>query len=283
MSKDEPRHASEPVSNRPLQNQPLQNRPVGHEPIWMRPTRQSQGHRPSLTREQIVRAAIALADTEGLEALTMRRLATQLGAGAMSLYWHIPNKDDLLDLMLDTAFAEVELPERPSGDWRTGLRLYARATRQALRRHSWLASFTGGRRRPGPNALRFAEFCLAAVDSLGLDIDTMVGIFGAVDAYTDGFAQHEVAEAQTQRRTGMTTVEWHAAAAPHLQELIASGRYPTLARLISAVQRVNTDEMADASFSFGLECLLDGIAARIASATQRESGDDHGATPHEGA
>src|SRR5690348_7113452 len=91
------------------------HQPARHEPIWMRPTRQPQGQRPSLSREQIVRAAIELADDEGLEALTMRRLATKLGAGAMSLYWHIPNKEDLLDLMLDAAFGEVALPERLSG------------------------------------------------------------------------------------------------------------------------------------------------------------------------
>jgi hypothetical protein len=94
-----------------------------HIPIWIRPVRQPQSQRPALAREQIVRAAVELADAEGMEAVTMRRLAKNLGVGAMSLYWHVPNKEDLLDLMLDAAFGEVELPERPAGNWRTDLRL----------------------------------------------------------------------------------------------------------------------------------------------------------------
>jgi AcrR family transcriptional regulator len=295
MSEDTPDRAEKPAKKVPIwrhqgsthawkhhgppnpQHRPIQRPQAVREPIWTRPARQPQGKRPSLSREQIVRAAIEIADAEGMEAVTMRRLATKLGAGAMSLYWHVPNKDDLLDLMLDAAFGEVELPERLSGDWRADLRLYAHAQRQALRRHSWLATFIAGRALPGPNVLRFGEFCLAAVDGLGLDVSTMAGILSTVDAYTDGFVQREIAEAENRRRTGLTGAEWHAAVAPHFQALIASGRYPTVARTLTDMQSLNTGQFADVSFAFGLECLLDGIAVRIDAATGRDgghSGDD---------
>src|SRR5262249_60636194 len=127
---------------------------------WGRPQRRGRGQRPSLSREEIVRAAIELADAEGLEALTMRRLATQLRAGAMSLYWYVPTKEDLLDLMLDAAFGEVELPERPSGDWRADLHLFAHRMLGVLRRHTWLPSLTSSQPLPGPNALRYVAVFL---------------------------------------------------------------------------------------------------------------------------
>ncbi len=273
MSDDEPRHTREPLmnrplKNRPLRNQPLRNQPLKHEPIWTRPMRQPQSQRPSLAREQIVRAAIELADAEGLQALSMRRLATKLGAGAMSLYWHIPNKEDLLDLMLDAAFGEVELPEQPSGDWRADLRLFARHMLRVLRRHTWLSSLISSRPLPGPNSLRYVEVFLSALDGLGLDANTMGGIHSTVHAYVDGFAQHEAAEEEIRRRTGMTEAEWHTALAPYFQKILSSGQYPTLARLIAE----NEDIDADASFEFGLECVLDGIAARIAAAAPERTG-----------
>jgi AcrR family transcriptional regulator len=290
MSEDKPDRAGEPIKNESIwrhqgpthgwkhhgpahpQHQPIQHRPLKHEPIWMRPMRQPQGKRPSLAREQIVRAAIELADAEGLEALTMRRLATKLGAGAMSLYWHIPNKEDLLDLMLDAAFGELELPKQPSGDWRADLRLFARHMLSVLRRHVWLSSLISSRPLPGPNALRYVEAFLSELDRLGLDATTMGGILSTVDAYVDGFAQREAAEQEIRRRTGMTEAEWHAAQAPYFQNMLSSGQYPTLAHMIAEAEKVHVD--ADASFEFGLECVLDGIAVRIASSAT--------ATDHEG-
>jgi len=288
MSEDDPDRAREPIKKEPIwrhqgpthgwkHHGPAhgQRPSLTHEPIWVRPERPAHGQRPSLGREQIVRAAIELADAEGLETLSMRRLATKLGAGAMSLYWHIPNKEDLLDLMLDAAFGEVELPERPSGDWRADLRLFARHMLGVLRRHTWLPALISSRPLPGPNSLRYVEVFLSELDGLGLDVDTMGGILSTVDAYVDGFAQREAAEGEARRRAGMTEAEWHAALAPSFQRMLSSGQYPTLARFIAE----NTDINADASFEFGLECVLDGIAARIA-ATRRADDDasGHGGT-----
>ncbi|HEY7342936.1 MAG TPA: TetR/AcrR family transcriptional regulator C-terminal domain-containing protein [Ktedonobacterales bacterium] len=237
------------------------HQPLKHEPIWMRPARQPQGQRPSLSREQIVRAAIELADAEGLEELSMRRLATKLGAGAMSLYWHIPNKEDLLDLMLDAAFGEMTLPEPLSGAWRADLRQFAHLTLGVLRRHTWLPSLLSSRLLPGPNTLRYVELFLADLGGLGLDDTTIADILSTVDAYVDGFAQREAAAAESRRQAGMTEAEWQAALAAYYQQVLSSGQYPMLARIITE----NTEINANASFEFGLECVLDGIAVRIAA------------------
>jgi AcrR family transcriptional regulator len=256
MSEDQPAHEDQAVQR---------DKP---EPIWIRPVRKPQSQRPPLAREQIVRAAIDLADAEGLEALTMRRLAQTLGAGAMSLYWHIPNKNDLLDLMLDAAFGEVELPEQPSADWRADLRLFARHMLGVLRRHVWLPSLISSRPLPSPNRLRYVERLLAELAGLGLDFNTIGGILTTVEAYVDGFAQHAVSPEEIRRRTGMAEVEWRATFAAYLQQILATGQYPTVARLIAGNAAIN----ADATFEFGLECVLDGIAARI-TAARHDGGD----------
>src|SRR4051794_16081245 len=104
--------------------------------IWERLGEPLLDVQPALSREQIVRAAMAIADADGVQALTMRRLATDLGTAAMSLYRHVLNKEDLLDLMLDRAFGEISLPAH-SGDWRADLWAFAYATRTIFKRHSW--------------------------------------------------------------------------------------------------------------------------------------------------
>jgi len=246
-----------------------QHPPVQPEPIWLRPMRQPQGQRTSLTREQIVRAAIELADAEGFEALTMRRLATNLGAGAMSLYWHVPNKEDLLDLMLDAALGEAELSEPPTGNWRTDLRLFARHMLGVLQRHTWLPTLASSRPFPAPNALRYVEVFLPELTGLGLDSDTIGGILSTVEAYVYGFAQREAAEDAARRRADMTEAEWRGAVAAYFEQLLASGRYPTFARFAIASTGIN----ADSRFEFGLDCVLDGIAARLA-VTPRERGTE---------
>ena len=200
---------------------------------------------------------------------SMRRLAKELGAGAMSLYWHIPKKDDLLDLMLDAAFGEVELPEPPSADWRADLRLFARHMLSALRRYPWIPSLISSRPLPSPNRVRHIERFLSELEGLGLDFPTIGGILSTVEAYVDGFAQREAAPEAIRRRTGMTEAEWRASFAAYLRHILASGQYPSLARLIAR----NAEISADATFEFGLECVLDGIAARIAAGPRDGSGD----------
>src|SRR5262245_32195265 len=121
-------------------------------PIWTRMEREPRAGRPTLSREQIVRAAIEIADAEGIEALSMRRVAAKLRAGTMSLYWHVPSKDDLLDLVRDAIMGEVKLPSTPSGGWRADLRLVAYQTRAELLRHPWYGEIIGDLPSLGPNS-----------------------------------------------------------------------------------------------------------------------------------
>src|SRR3712207_2300609 len=111
--------------------------PLQPDPIWFRPPRARRGPRPALSREEITRTAIELADGEGLEAVSMRRIAAKLDAGATSLYWYVSGKDDLYELMVDEVVGEIRVPE-PSGDWQHDLRELARAIHAMLQRHRWM-------------------------------------------------------------------------------------------------------------------------------------------------
>ena len=139
--------------------------------VWMLPDRPGRGPRPSHSREQIAAAAIRIADAEGLDAVTMRRLAAEIGCGTMTLYRYVPTKDHLLDLMIDVTEGEVVFPDVPAGDWRAGLRAVAWMQRDRLLRHPWLASLEAGRPAFGPNSLRNLEQGFGMLDGLELDID----------------------------------------------------------------------------------------------------------------
>ena len=154
--------------------------PPDADPIWFRPER-ARRDRPSLSRERITRAAIALADSEGLEAVSIRRLAAKLGAGATSLYWYVDRKEDLHELMADAVVGEVQLPA-PSGDWQIDLRAIAHNTVAVLRRHSWLL-LLGIQPGLGPQTQRYGEVALASLDGIGLDLPTQINIIAAINNY----------------------------------------------------------------------------------------------------
>jgi AcrR family transcriptional regulator len=228
--------------------------------IWARLDRAAQRPRPSLTHDQIVRAAIEIADNEGVEALSMRKVAAGLGAGTMSLYRYVANKDDLLDLMVDAVIGEEPLPEEPSGDWRSELAEQARGARRAAQRHPWAIGFILARPKLGPNALRAIEYSMAALDGLGMDIDGMLDMVASVDAFVVGFVQAELAEAEARRRTGLTEEQWRARMAPYIRQLIATGRYPYLERIVMEAEDFPD---IDATFERRLALVLDGLAANI--------------------
>jgi AcrR family transcriptional regulator len=238
------------------------NRPAGGRDgvdlVWARPARPPRGRARGLHREQIVRAAIAIADRDGLDALTMRRVAERLGAGTMSLYWHVRNKDELIELMRDEVVGEQTLQE-PSGDWRSDLATFARDVRRTFLRHPWLASLLGSRPALGPNSLRQDELSLAVVSGLEVDEQTRTAIPPAVYFFVIGYVLQEVAEREAQRRTGVSEEAWRASVAPYIEQVLASGAYPNLQR---AVGRGGGPD-GDAAFEFLLELVLDGIAARL--------------------
>jgi AcrR family transcriptional regulator len=239
----------------------------GFSSIWLQPERTPRSAQASLSRRQIVRAAIAIAEAEGFEAVTMRRVAAELGVGTMSLYWHVPTKDNLLELMRDELMGEVAMPDPPSGDWRADLRFIAHQTRANMKRHPWMLAIFASLPSIGPNMMRHADLSLAAIDGLGLDLQTMFLIMNVVDDYTLGFTLGEVNQEVARRQIGLSPDElreqWFTDIEPFTRDAIATGKYPRLARLENdPIDFMDTDRI----FEFGLECVLDGIAVRIEAA-----------------
>ena len=236
--------------------------------------RRGQRHPPrraaALSRHEIVRTAIRVADAEGADSVSMRRIARELNAGTMSLYWHIVSKEELLDLMLDTVQGDRETPE-PSGDWRRDIQGAARAVRDSLHQHPWLMDFIGGRPPAGPKSLRNVERMLGYFDGLGLDMRLAIDVSTTVGTFVMGAVLREVQEhnSQTyaeQMLAELTEAERDNAIGEFTERVRATGRYPHLAELMDAGYDPDAAETRDARFEFGLDCLLDGIAARITGA-----------------
>ncbi|MFF7547366.1 TetR/AcrR family transcriptional regulator [Streptomyces canus] len=222
--------------------------------VWERPEPPNRPVPAALSRERIVRAAMRLADADGLEAVSLRKVATALGVGPMRLYSYIDSKEELLDLMVDAVHAEI----RPAGDsWREMLRSLAEATRHAAHEHEWLADLLGGRPQLGPHALANGETVVAALGDV--DVDAVMPVVGAVNAYVIGAVRREIAARRAERATGMDEKRWQASLGPYLERTFASGRFPALATVVH--DAVHHD--ADHTFRIGLDFLLDGIEARI--------------------
>jgi AcrR family transcriptional regulator len=230
--------------------------------VWMRPEKPARGPRPSFSRAQLTEAGIRVADAEGLEALTMRRVAAEIGAGTMSLYRYIDGKDDLIDLMVDAVAVEFIPDEMEiTGDWRANLRAMAEHSRAAILRHPWLAPLAAGRHASGPNRIRLMERALSMLDGLDVGVDQQLAIIGTVTAYVQGYVMSELAEAEARRRTGVDVSEWMAMQAPYLMSVLRSGEYPRFARMLAEAGTAFTG--AGEQFRYGLECVLEGIARRL--------------------
>jgi AcrR family transcriptional regulator len=236
--------------------------------------RRGQRHPPrraaALSRDEIVRTAIRVADAEGADAVTMRRIARELNAGTMSLYWHILSKEELLDLMLDTMQGDQENAE-PSGDWRRDMQDVARQSRRTLHEHPWMMDLIGGRPPVGPRTLRNMERILAYFDGLGLDMRLAIDISITVGTYVMGAVLREVQERNSQTYTEqmlgeLSETDREKVIGEFAERVRATGRYPHLVEVMSAGYDPDAAETRDARFEFGLDCLLDGIAARIAGA-----------------
>ncbi len=216
-----------------------------------------RGPRPALNRNAITRAAVALADEEGLDAVSMRRIAIRLGAGAMSLYWYVQSKEDLYELMFDEVIGEIPIPEAASGDWRADLAGIARASHDVLRRHSW-AVLLGIQPGLGPKTRAWGRATLRVFSGHELGLATQINIMAAVNNYIFGFVHREVAWEQLRQRSGRTSADW----AKRLEEYArdAAADDPRLGEEAA----VRLELHGEASFEFGLTCLLDGIAAQLA-------------------
>jgi AcrR family transcriptional regulator len=229
-----------------------------------------RGRRPprdrGLSRDEIVRTAIAVADAEGPEAISMRRIARELHAGVMSLYWYVGSKEELLDLMLESLEAEVEAPE-PTGDWRADLRVFAHQMRAVLSRHPWALEFIGSRPPTGPNDARNLERLLGILAGLGLGPRPTMDLLGTIATYVLGAVIQEGREIRTHREqeeaeAGRTPEELEAERERYRDWFLASGQYPQIARLVESGIDPDDPATRDERFEFGLDVLLDGIAAQ---------------------
>ncbi|MEV8436252.1 TetR/AcrR family transcriptional regulator C-terminal domain-containing protein [Actinosynnema sp. NPDC051121] len=222
--------------------------------VWEQPEPPDRPTPAPLSRERIVQAAIRLADADGLDAVSLRKVAGELGVGPMRLYTYIATKEVLLDLMVDAVYTEI----RPTGDgWREVLVALADAVRQAAHRHEWLADLIGGRPQLGPNTLASGEVVLAAMG--GVDLDTVVPAVAAVNAYVIGAVRREIAERRAERASGMDKHQWQVTYGPYLERIFATGRFPALESVVRDGPHLDADE----SFRTGLDFVLDGIEARI--------------------
>jgi AcrR family transcriptional regulator len=229
--------------------------------VWERPEPAPRPAPGPLSRDRIVRAAISLADTQGLAAVSLRKVGASLDAGPMRLYGYLSTKEELLELMVDAVYGEMASAGPIRGDWREALRSVAHRTRKAAKEHPWFIDLLGGRPHLGPSALAHLEASLAALsDQPGFeDIDDVLQAVGTVNAYVIGAIRSEAGELRSELQSGMKEPEWQTATAPYLFRLIATGRFPTLAKVVRAA----THPSSDVVFDKGLDFVLDGIAARL--------------------
>ncbi|MFK4223301.1 TetR/AcrR family transcriptional regulator C-terminal domain-containing protein [Streptomyces sp. NPDC019890] len=216
---------------------------------------------PGLTRARIVRTAVALADAEGLPALSMRRIATSLGTSTMALYRHVPGKGELLRLMTDEVCGETPMGPVPA-DWRQGLERAARWLYAAYTRHRWMAQAMASFTRPvaSPNAMRYTEWVLRALHGTGLTPLQMIHVHLALFAYVQGVAMAAELEARAEQDTGISDDEWMARNEPQFEMIAATGNYPLLNTLFTQDE---FDLDLETLFEFGLRRTLDGIAMMI--------------------
>ena len=235
-------------------------------PIWARPARGAR--QPRLTRDQIARAALAIADAEGFAAVSMRRVALELDAGTMTLYYYVKTKEELVALMDDALMGEVVLPaERLPPGWRAGLTAIAHASRDVFVRHPWALDSLRGAGIGGPNGLRHIEQSLAAVADAPLDLEGKLWLLSIVDDYVFGHVLR-VSEAWIRPMDHKVLTSVTEFLAAHL----ATGGYPQLSNMldgqdmIAAFSRFARSMASDDRFEAGLTALLDGMELRMRAA-----------------
>ncbi|MEV6416826.1 TetR/AcrR family transcriptional regulator C-terminal domain-containing protein [Kribbella sp. NPDC051718] len=227
--------------------------------VWTRQRPQPARRAPGV--DQYVAAALAVADAEGLDAVSMRRVAGDLGSGTATLYRYITNRDELIDLMIDAVQGEDPLVEATdiAGDWRAGLAAVAHNLRATLLRHPWLAGELTGRPSLGPNSLRRSEAALRAAVALTPDITRASQALSAVRAYVLGSVAGQQAAVLAEQRSGLTKEQWQHSHGPYITQILAAGEHPMLARRIHEAEEPDPDD----DFAFGLDCILDGLASRL--------------------
>ncbi|WP_055710947.1 TetR/AcrR family transcriptional regulator [Streptomyces torulosus] len=234
----------------------MAGRPAVPQVIWARPERTGRGPRPAFNRADIAAAAVRLADEGGLDAVSMRHVAAELGCGTMSLYNYVPRKEDLHELMVDAVGGEHELWE-PSGDWRADLRRVAHQTRELMRRHPWLPRLMSPVYGFSPNALRFLEHCLACMDPLDAPYGTKLQLLALLNGCVTTYVANELATAERTRALPWSEEQENQVRIAYLGGQIASGAYP---RMAAAFTEDAGPIDLEAVFAWMLDRVLDSFA-----------------------
>jgi AcrR family transcriptional regulator len=236
------------------------------ELLWRGPGARGtqRGPRQGLTVDRVVAAAIELADAEGVQAVTMRRVAQALGVAPMSLYTYVPGKAELLDLMLDTVYADMARADLSDQPWRMRVEAVARENRDLYERHPWAATISASRPPLGPGLMAKYEHELTAFAGLGLDDVTMDAALTYLLAFVQAAARSAAEAAAVQRDSAMSDEQWWAANAPVLARVFDETRYPTAARVGAAAGAAHRGAYSPGhAYEFGLERVLDGLGVLI--------------------
>ncbi|WP_152362229.1 TetR/AcrR family transcriptional regulator [Microlunatus speluncae] len=224
----------------------------------------SRGPKQSSSVDDVVRAAIAIADAEGLDALSMRKVGDRLGLRVMSVYTYVANRAELVSLMVDEVAGEEPMkPHR--GATRTRLRRVCQQLYDGYRRHPWLLQAESIRGNLGPNVVTRYEWQLAAIEGIGLDDISMDQVITLIGGFAAGAAQMSIEVKRTQETSGLTDAEWWEINAPILDRVMAGTSFPLAGRVGTATgETYNAATDPDLSFRFGLDRILDGVEFYIA-------------------
>ncbi|WP_406448589.1 TetR/AcrR family transcriptional regulator [Streptomyces sp. NBC_00876] len=203
-------------------------RPAVPEVIWARPERAGRGPKPAFSRADIAAAAVRIADAEGLDAVSMRKVAAELGCGTMSLYNYVPRKEDLYELMLDAVSAGYDYPD-PSGDWRADLLALAHQARAMMHRHTWVPRLMSPVYGFSPNVLRYLEYALSCLDGADVRFGEKMELIAMLNGVVTTYTANEIATAERSRSLPWSEEQEQAARTGYLISQIMTGKYPRMA------------------------------------------------------
>jgi AcrR family transcriptional regulator len=246
--------------------------PASLRRLWSLNTPARRGRPAELDGRSVIAEAVAFADAEGLDEVTIPKLAKRLGYSPMALYRYVGSKEELLELMRDAVYADV-YETAGDGDWRAGLSHWARAHRRLLHRHPWVTVIPTSGPPSGPNVVTWMELGLKALSRTGLDWTERIGVLMLVDGYVRSFARMSADLAAGREKTGRDQMEVERRYAVALFELIDPERFPEVAALmrsgIFGATPPGDDPAFDPDFVFGLERILDGVAVSVDAAENR--------------
>jgi AcrR family transcriptional regulator len=234
-----------------------------YQSVWARPPRKE---RPGLSREQIVTEALRILDADGIDALSMRNLSAALGVGTTSLYWHVTNRDELLELVIDRVHSELHLPPFGEGtDWKVAVRQFADSVRATGLRHTWLVSTFEQMVAAfmGPNQIRVGEHMIKLFGQAGFPSGEADRAFSTVTSYVTGVAMAEAAWHSLLARRGLSHQDWADEAVAAANQ--ASDGRPVLQEVMENYKDKDPRQAMDEDFADALDRILDGLQARLDS------------------